>query len=118
MIRKYPLSCLLVVIIWVICLIPIPETPLSNVSFIDKWTHLVMYGTLCLVIWWEVSRQRPRNPLCLTWLLPVLMGELIELAQRYCTGGMRSGEWPDFLANAAEATLVQPIGWWLFWKRR
>ena len=45
-IKNYPLSSLLVVAIWVVCLIPIPETPLSDVNLIDKWTHFVMYGSL------------------------------------------------------------------------
>lgn len=119
MFRKYPFSLALVGVIWVICLIPIPESPLSHVRFIDKWTHLVMYATLCLVVWWEASRQRTSRVLLLTWLLPVLMGGLVELAQRYCTGGVRSGDWLDFLANATGATLAQPIGWWIFkrfWK--
>ena len=44
-IRNYPLSSLLIVVIWVVCLIPIPETPLSDVNLIDKWTHFVMYGS-------------------------------------------------------------------------
>lgn len=126
MLRHYPFSCLLVVAIWVLCLMPIPETPLSHVSFIDKWTHLAMYGTLCLVMWAEHTRRVGRTAgetaampvgwrtwTCL-WLLPILMSGVIELAQRYCTAGMRSGEWLDFAANALGATLAQPIGYGLF----
>ena len=52
-IRKYPLSLLICVAIWILCFIDIPETPLDNVSLIDKWTHIVMYLGLCLVLWWE-----------------------------------------------------------------
>ncbi len=40
---KYPFTTLLLVVIWVLCFIPIPESPLSHVSFIDKWTHVAMY---------------------------------------------------------------------------
>ena len=56
-IKNYPLSSLLVVAIWVVCLIPIPETPLSDVNLIDKWTHFVMYGSLTSVIWFEYIRR-------------------------------------------------------------
>ena len=59
-IKNYPLSSLLVVAIWVVCLIPIPETPLSDVNLIDKWTHFVMYGSLTSVIWLEyIRRHKP-----------------------------------------------------------
>lgn len=34
--KSYPLSVLSVVVIWVLCLIPIPETPLSDIRMIDK----------------------------------------------------------------------------------
>lgn len=47
---SYPLSVLSVAVIWVLCLIPIPETPLSDVSMIDKWTHFVLYGGLCTIV--------------------------------------------------------------------
>ena len=94
--KRYPLTSLLVVTIWVLCLIPtVPETPLSSFSLIDKWTHLVMYGTLVAVIWWEYTRQHTTNNtrrlFLLAFLAPVAMGGLVELAQAYCTGGCRSG---------------------------
>lgn len=116
MIRKYPFTLVLVAIIWVLCLIPIPENPLSHVSMIDKWTHLVMYGTLCLVLWCEFTHHATGRALSTgrwlpLWLLPVVMSGIIELVQRYCTGGMRSGEWLDFAANSLGSTLVQPIGY-------
>ena len=46
MAKRYPLTTVCVIVIWVLCLMPIPETPLSHVRLIDKWTHLVMYGGL------------------------------------------------------------------------
>lgn len=61
-VRNYPFSCLVSAIIWIICLIPIPETPLDEVSFIDKWTHFVMYAFLTMTIWgeyaWKKSSRR------------------------------------------------------------
>lgn len=61
-IRNYPLSSLLIVAIWVVCLIPVPETPLNDVNLIDKWTHFVMYGSLTSVIWFEYIRRHKRRP--------------------------------------------------------
>lgn len=113
--KRYPLTSLLVVAIWVLCLIPtFPETPLDDFSLIDKWTHLVMYGTLVAVIWWEYTRQHTTNNtrrlFLLAFLAPVAMGGLVELAQAYCTGGRRSGEWFDFVANSLGVVLGTLIG--------
>ena len=115
LIARYPLSAVLIVAIWVMCLTPwIPETPLNDVSLIDKWTHLVMYGTLTAVIWWEYLRQHPqpesRRLLLLAFLAPVAMGGMVELAQAYCTAGHRSGDWLDFLANSLGVVLGTLIG--------
>ena len=38
------------------------------------------------------------------------MGGLIEILQANCTGGMRSGEWMDFIADAVGATIALVIG--------
>ena len=62
--KSYPLSVLSVVVIWVLCLIPIPETPLSDIRMIDKWTHFVLYGGLCAVVWAEYGRQHARPLIC------------------------------------------------------
>lgn len=115
LIARYPLSAALIVAIWVMCLTPwIPETPLNDVSLIDKWTHLVMYGTLTAVIWWEYLRQHPqpesRSLLLLAFLAPVAMGGMVELAQAYCTAGHRSGDWLDFLANSLGVVLGTFLG--------
>lgn len=90
-----------------------PETPLNDISLIDKWTHLVMYGGTCSVIWieyWRCHRTaRPARLFLLAWLAPVLMGGVIELVQCYCTTN-RSGEWLDFLADAVGVTLGAVVG--------
>lgn len=43
-------------------------------------------------------------------LLPIIMGGLIELAQAYCTGGNRSGDWIDWIANSIGVMIGTAIG--------
>ena len=112
--KSYPLSVLSVVVIWVLCLIPIPETPLSDIRMIDKWTHFVLYGGLCAVVWAEYGRQHARPHTRRAWiytlLLPVIMGGLIEIVQATCTGGNRSGDIMDWVADNIGVLLGQLIG--------
>ncbi|MCD8306287.1 MAG: hypothetical protein LUC49_06490 [Prevotella sp.] len=43
---------------------PIPDTPLNQVRFFDKWTHLAMYAALVLVIVLENAiRQKKKGGL-------------------------------------------------------
>lgn len=112
--RNYPLSVVLIVIVWGLSLFPyFPETPLDDVPFIDKWTHFVMYGVLCLIIWWEYSRQhrRPdyRRLFVWGWLMPIAMSGLLELLQEYATT-TRNGEWKDLAANATGVTIGSILG--------
>lgn len=114
LIRKYPVSCLFLAAIWVLCFCAPPHTPLDNVAFIDKWTHIAMYAGMCLAVWIEYLRSHrtiSRMRLFLwAWLAPVLMSGAIEVLQETCTGGRRSGDWLDFAANATGATLAAVIG--------
>ncbi len=59
-----------------------------------------MYGVLTLVMLWERGKN-PMKPMISVWqllLIPIVMGGLIELAQRYLTT-CRSGEWLDFVGD-------------------
>lgn len=100
--KKYPFTLILIVVIWYLSLFTPPETPLDDVKFIDKWTHLVMYGVLTATFWTEVLRQKNKKittrKRVLMVVLPIAMGGLVELAQAYCTTN-RTGDWFDFLAN-------------------
>ena len=113
-IKKYPISLFLITAIWIICLIPIPETPLDDVPMIDKWTHFVMYGSLCSVIFAEYAYRHIKpniKRLAIGGvLLPIIMGGLIELVQAYCTGGNRSGDWIDWIANSIGVMIGTAIG--------
>lgn len=117
--RQYPLTILLATAIWVVCLIPVPETPLNDVSFIDKWTHFVMYAVLTLVLLYEhrkalrqanhagptarkaaapAGHKKSNSGSVWLLLLPISQGCLVELAQAYLTT-CRSGDWFDALCN-------------------
>lgn len=113
-VKQQPLSILLITAIWILCMFPVPETPLNDVAFIDKWTHLVMYISLVVTIMGEYGFRHPhinyRRLLVGGLLLPIIMGGLVELAQAYLTNGLRSGDWLDFVANSCGALLGCIIG--------
>ena len=114
LVRKYPFSCLVALVIWILSLYPITDISLPNIKFADKWTHIVMYLGFCLVIWaeylWKHQKTNWRKTMTWAWFAPVLMGGVLELLQAYCTGGHRSGEWLDFVANTTGCTLALLIG--------
>ena len=137
--RQYPLTILLALAIWVVCLIPVPETPLNEISFIDKWTHFVMYAMLTLVLLYEYSRasrsssakaegttskaddmsakaegtaagnKKSNSSSAWLLLLPISQGCLVELAQAYLTT-CRSGDWFDALCNTLGVLIGAGIG--------
>ena len=84
-------------------------------QFIDKWTHLVMYGGTCTVVWWEHLRSHGTIGYRFLWLViggMVLLGGLMELLQAYYTT-TRSGEWLDFWADSVGVLLGNLVGWLL-----
>ena len=105
-IRRHPISVILILVIWYLSLFTPPKTELANVRFIDKWAHLLMYGSLAFVLWmedWRVRKASPSMPCALALSIgPVAMSGLIELAQAYCPTD-RSGDWLDLAANAIGA---------------
>ena len=112
--QKYPLSTTITVVVWLLSLLPyFPETALNDVPFIDKWTHFLMYGTLCTAIWgeywWKHRRPDYEKLFFGAWLTPVVMSGVLELLQEYATP-TRHGEWTDFLANATGVTIGAVIG--------
>lgn len=113
-IRNYPFSVVFAVFIWVICLIPIPETPLSDVRLIDKWTHIALYFVFSCIVGHEYFRTNkkatPRQLVLPEWLIPIIMGGLIEIVQATCTNGVRSGDWLDWLGDAIGSTIALLLG--------
>ena len=103
--RFYPLSLLAVAIVMVLCLMPIEDPPLKDVRFIDKWTHIVLFGTICAVLALEMGINRCRRWLWFAPILATLLGGLVELMQANLTT-YRSGEWLDFVADTVGAVIV------------
>ena len=120
-IRKYPVSLFLIAAIWTVCLIPIPETPLNDVPMMDKWTHFVMFGvlSLCIISEYVYRHRKPKgwNVALVGMLLPFAMGGMIELVQAYCTGGNRSGDVMDWLADGIGVLIGAAIGSLLVYHR-
>lgn len=121
--KHLPFTLFITFVILVLSLMPVPETPLSDVQFIDKWTHVAMYLGLswafCLDLYLLIRAARRENIearlshlILLTGALvyPIFLGGLTELLQAYCTNGMRSGEWLDWLADAVGALIGSLIG--------
>lgn len=112
--KRYPITLVLVIVIWYLSLFTPPETKLNEIKFIDKWTHLLMYGTLTVCFWLETFRSCRKQLTVSRWvvmfLLPVIMGGLVELVQAYCTVN-RTGDWIDFLANTVGVLLGASIAY-------
>lgn len=119
--KTYPISLILIGLIWYLSLFSPPQTELNQIRFIDKWAHIVMYGGLGLCLWYESLRNsNPQKGHMSTrtiklLLFPILMGGIIELVQAYCTQN-RSGDWMDFFANSCGAILATLIGYGIFGK--
>ena len=112
--RTYPLSLTCAAAIWVLCLMPIPETPLNDINMIDKWTHFVMFGGLCTIVWGEHAFRHtsPDKRFLWTWAFaaPLVMGALIELGHATGTGGRRNGDAVDWLADGIGVLIGQGLG--------
>lgn len=115
LLRKYPLTVVLYIIVMYLSFFTPPKVDLGDVRFIDKWTHIVMYAGTCGVTWIEYLRNHNYSLqkvklFLLAWLLPVVFSGIIELMQEYCTGGRRSGDWIDLAANAVGVSLAAGFG--------
>lgn len=107
--KRYPYTLLTALAICIASIIPVPEVPLKQVPFYDKWVHFLMYGTLSLIAWVEGRRHSApgaeRSVAVVAIVVPVAFGGLMELAQAYLTTS-RSGDWLDFAANATGVLLA------------
>ena len=115
--RRYPFSTAFTALIWLICLVPIGQTPLGDVYLGDKWAHMIMYLLLSVVIAVEYTKRNKcfslSHFLFAILAFPIITGGLIELAQAYLTFGNRSGEWLDWfsdcLGSLAASIICTPL---------
>lgn len=119
LILRYTVSWLFVAGILLASFVRVPETPMEDVPFADKWVHILMYFLLSSSLWIEYLRSHTRiNYRKLSVgaiVLPVLMSGAVELLQAWCTV-TRSGDWLDFVANVAGVVLASVLGF--AWYRR
>ena len=113
-IKKYPLSVFTILCIITLSLIPFPEMPtVEDIPLADKWTHVIMYAGLGLVIWFEYLRQHTtiayRRLLLYAGLAPIVLSAGLELAQEFLTRS-RSGEWLDLTANSIGVGISMLLG--------
>lgn len=112
--RRYPYTILLAVAIVLLSLLPIPDIKVAeDVPLFDKWTHMVMYGVMTLVIWFEYRRTHQqynaKRLFIFAFLAPIAMGGTLELMQAYLTT-CRSGEWLDLVANTIGVCIGSIVG--------
>ena len=101
--KKYPLSILIIGIILFLSFFNPPETPLNEVTNIDKVLHFLMYFGFCSVLWFEYFRSHKHADAkrLIPWAIiaPILLSGLIEIGQQTLTP-TRAAEWLDFLFNS------------------
>ena len=113
-IKNHALSLFLTAVIVFLSLFPFGPIELAaDVPLADKWTHMLMYAVLSLALAWEFHRTNDRGSwlqfCAVVFVVPTILGGLLELAQAYCTD-YRSGEWLDFVADSIGALAGLLIG--------
>lgn len=115
-IKRYPLSLIVIAIIWYLSFFTPPETELNEIPYIDKMVHVCMYGGLSVTLWIEYLFRH--YSLMLKRLItgavvcPILMSGCIEVLQATCTE-TRSGDWMDFAANCTGVILASVLGYYI-----
>jgi len=95
---------------------PQPVPPMPAIPYLDKAAHFAMYLVLGAVFSFDCLRngQRPRTAFLLSAPAAAAYGGFIELLQQWCFPP-RTGDWADFLADAAGAlagTFIMTVCLW------
>ncbi len=103
---RYRKAALIGAVIWTIgifvaCLWPGRELPHSNIPFIDKWTHFVLFGVFAL-LWLCAYPAAKVAPVVLAGLG---LGIFVELLQMWFSSLGRSGDVMDAVADGVGSVL-------------
>jgi len=111
LLKKYWLSTLVLLIIFVLCFMKTTSLPAPPVLNFDKVVHTIMFLGLSGVIFFDNTRylRSPISKVRIFWstfIFPIALGGLIEILQADLTT-YRTGDWFDFLFDIVGAL----IGW-------
>lgn len=99
--KKYPISILLSILIFVACFMSLSSVPSPGITNFDKFVHFVMFFFLSGTVFFE-NTFFFKNPISyqrIIWgsfLFPIVFSGSIEIVQEYVSP-YRSGDWMDFL---------------------
>jgi VanZ family protein len=91
-------------LIFFLCLIPGNEIPNVKIPFIDKWTHLILFGIFTF-LWLFAYPSLKFSRLLFIFLVSALLGWLVEVLQGQLTVLHRSQDNMDTLADAVGGLL-------------
>ena len=104
----FSFSLFYTLVITVLSLVQLRDTPKLNTGFDDKIVHFLFYAIFCLM--WFLSFQffKIKRSLFLAFAFSVLFGLIIELLQNEVTA-YRSADVLDFLANTIGALAMSTL---------
>ena len=111
LLKKYWLSILVLLIIFIGCFMNTTPLPAPPVVDFDKIVHTILFLGLAGVLFFDSTRYlrfsiSKIRIFLLIFLFPVVIGGFIEVVQEYFTK-TRSGDWFDFLFDVLGAL----VGW-------
>ncbi len=102
--------------IFLLCLWPGDKLPQSDVPFVDKWTHFVLFGAFSLLWLLSIPAARLRTMLAVV-LIAAGLGWLVECLQAWLPALHRSYDTYDVLADALGG-LLGGLAWLLLIRLR
>jgi VanZ family protein len=111
--KNYPLSIILIGVILFLSFFNPPETPLNEISNIDKVLHFLMYFGFCCVLWFEYfkAHEQAKASRLIPWgvIAPILFSGAIEMGQQILTP-TRAADWLDFVSNTLGCLVAALFG--------
>ena len=115
---KYPLSLIVLMAIIYLSFFKPPTVSFNTIKYLDKIVHLLMYGGLCSVLWFEYffthSKVNVKKVALWIFFAPILFSGVIELGQSYLTS-YRGGDFVDFVFNSLGVALAAVFSAYVTW---